>query len=94
MKRRYVYSKQAEKFLARNSSAINYERVEKGLTLAANKILLAEQNSADITKMEGTWKGYFRLRLGEFRVIFRLVESIPVVIFIEEIERRGNTSYA
>lgn len=94
MKTRFIYSHQAEKFLARNRSSISYERVETGLKLAAEKILLAEQNTADITKMEGEWKGYHRLRLGQFRVVFRLAEGNPVVLFIEEIERRGNTSYA
>jgi mRNA-degrading endonuclease RelE of RelBE toxin-antitoxin system len=94
MKLRFFYSSQAEKFLTRNRPALDYERVQKGLTLAANKILLAEKNTADITKMGGTWKGYYRIRLGEFRAVFRLVESDPVSVFIEEIERRGNTSYA
>jgi mRNA-degrading endonuclease RelE of RelBE toxin-antitoxin system len=44
--------------------------------------------------MEGEWKGYYRLRLGEFRAVFRIAEGDPVILFIEEIERRGNTSYA
>src|SRR5581483_7317139 len=34
------------------------------------------------------------LRVSEFRVVFRLAEGDPVVLFIEEIERHGNTSYA
>jgi mRNA-degrading endonuclease RelE of RelBE toxin-antitoxin system len=94
MRTRFVYSRQSEKFLSRNASSITYERVENGLKLAASKILVSEQNIADITKMEGEWKGYHRLRLGEFRVVFRLAEGDPVTLFIEEIERRGNTSYA
>ncbi len=94
MKTRFVYSRQAEKFLAKNKSSISYERVETGLKLAAAKILMAEHNTSEITKMEGEWKGYHRLRLGQFRVVFRLAEGDPVILFIEEIERRGNTSYA
>jgi mRNA-degrading endonuclease RelE of RelBE toxin-antitoxin system len=87
---RFIYSGQAEKFLARNRSSIDYERVEAGLKLAANKLLLNEKNNADVKKMEGEWKGYYRLRLSTFRVVFNLIESDPVVLVIEEIERRGN----
>jgi|GEM_PF-7002045 len=55
----FLYSRQAEKFLTRNRSAITFERVETGLKLAAQKILFAEQNTAHVTKMEGEWKGYY-----------------------------------
>lgn len=90
---RFVYSHHAETFLTRNANSITFERVEAGLTLAANKILLAEQNTSNIRKMEGEWRGYHRLRLGRFRVIFRLAEGDPVILFIEEAERRGNIDY-
>jgi mRNA-degrading endonuclease RelE of RelBE toxin-antitoxin system len=87
---RFIYSGQAEKFLARNRSSIDYERVESGLKLAASKLLLNEKNNADVKKMEGEWKGYYRLRLSSFRVVFKIIEGDPVVLVIEEIERRGN----
>jgi len=87
---RFIYSDQAAKFLARNAGSIDYERVETGLKLAASKLLLNDRNNADVRKMEGEWRGYYRLRLSRFRVVFRLIEGEPVQLVIEEIERRGN----
>jgi hypothetical protein len=49
MNTRFIYSHQAERFLVKNRSSLTYERVETGLKLAASKILLTEQNIADIT---------------------------------------------
>ena len=64
--------------------------MEAGLKLAASKLLLNERNNADVKKMEGEWKGYHRLRLSSFRVVFKIIEGEPVLLVIEEIERRGN----
>lgn len=87
---RFIYSDQAAKFLSRNAGSIDYERVEVGLKLAANKLLFNERNTADVRKMEGEWRGYYRLRLSRFRVVFRIIEGETVLLVIEEIERRGN----
>jgi mRNA interferase RelE/StbE len=39
-----------------------------------------ESGEGDIKALSGDWDGYFRLRVGDFRVIFQLApESIVVV---------------
>ena len=43
----------------------------------------------DVTKMVGVWDGYYRIRLGDLRIIL-LVDYTRHVIFIERIGPRGD----
>lgn len=45
----------------------------------------------DIKSMQGDWKGYYRLRVGNNRVIFRIESQIEIrIMYIESIDNRGD----
>ena len=45
----------------------------------------------DIKSMQGEWKGYYRLRVGNYRVIFRVESNTEIrIMFIESIDNRGD----
>lgn len=68
------YSKQAEKFLKRQT-AITRERIRNAIRRLP---------AGDVKKLRGT--GKYRLRVGDFRVIF---DHKGNVIYIEHIQNRG-----
>ena len=52
---------------------------------SAMRILIAlthygESGAGDIRALSGEWDGYFRLRLGDFRVIFQIVPEAIVIV--------------
>jgi len=69
------YSKQAEKFLNTQSDS-TYDRI---------KVAIAKLPQGDITKLKG-FKDKYRLRVGDYRIIFRRTSNI---IYIELIDTRG-----
>jgi mRNA interferase RelE/StbE len=53
----------------------------------AMRILLAltrygESGDGDIKALSGEWEGYYRLRIGDFRVIFRIVPEEMLIVRI------------
>ncbi len=57
----------------------------------ARRILLAltrygESGEGDIKALSGTWDGYFRLRVGDYRVIFQIM---PREIVIARVRHRS-----
>jgi len=43
----------------------------------------------DIKKLKGQWDGYFRLRVGQIRVIFTVIDSEIEILLIQDIGFRG-----
>ncbi len=68
------YSKQAAKFLAKQEKSVQ------------NRIIKAIESlpAGDVKKMVG--RSYYRLRVGNFRVLFN---QEGIVIYINKIENRG-----
>ncbi len=87
---RFIYSDQAEKFVRKNSDSLNFEKVEEAVRLSLKKIIQRERNNADIKKLKAEWKGHWRVRLGNIRVIFRYENGEPIITYITRIEFRGS----
>ena len=87
---RFVYSDQAEKFLRKNSNRLSFEQTEEAVRLALRKILRLENNNADIKRLKAEWKGHWRVRLGDIRVIFRYERGELIVSYITRSEFRGS----
>jgi mRNA interferase RelE/StbE len=86
------FSKRAVKYL-KKLDAKTAERIrEKILQLLS--MLEAEGiipfNELDIKKLKGQWDGYFRLRVGQIRVIFTLVGKAMEILLIYDINVRGS----
>ncbi|MBI4946892.1 MAG: type II toxin-antitoxin system RelE/ParE family toxin [Bacteroidetes bacterium] len=48
-----------------------------------------ENISIDLKKMKGEWKGFYRLRIGKIRIIFK-IEFQNQQIYIDRIDFRGD----
>ena len=82
---RIEFSKSAAKLLQRlekNLRAMLHSAID-GLTLQPPK--------GDIKPMQGKYKGYYRLRVGGYRVIYRYdKDGAMVILYIAEIGTRGD----
>lgn len=87
---RFLYSKQAEKFLQRNPSRISRDEVERNIAKAIRKITKEENNNADVIPMKATFKGNFRVRMGDVRVVFAYLEGDIRIVDIDTIDFRGS----
>ena len=79
------YSKKSLKFLSRldNKSVLRIRTAIQGLTLTPPQ--------GDIKPMQGYADGYKRLRVGEWRVLFRYGRQGELeILFITEIGNRGD----
>lgn len=79
-------SKNAEKFLERNSlaKAEVFELVGKAI-----RYFRGEKVNVDIRKLRGRWRGFYRIRRGKLRFIAEF-DFENSVVFVEEIDWRGN----
>ncbi len=90
----FRFTKLAEKFLAKNSAHLSKDKV-KILVKKAIRLLNGHTENVDVKRLQGYTEQTFRIRHGEIRIIFTLIEEqIVITAIIEEIERRGNISYA
>ncbi len=83
------YHKEAKKFLKR----LNEDRRKLVLSRIDELRECLEEGifpikRLDVKKLKGKWEGFFRLRVGDFRVIFR-VDTSQKVIFVYHIHFRG-----
>lgn len=53
------------------------------------KKIKGENINIDLKKLEGSWSGYYRLRKGKLRVIFR-INKIEKIILVEKVDFRGD----
>ena len=79
-------SREAEKFLARNH--IERNKVFALIKLALQKFSGGVAN-VDIRKLKGRWRGFYRIRRGDLRVIASF-DFDRFYIFIEVVDWRGN----
>lgn len=86
MEWKVYFSRKAEKFLS--SGAVSRDGV---LGLARKAILKFKGRvvNVDIGKLHGKWKGFYRVRDGEIRVIMAF-DFKASAVFIEVIDWRGN----
>ncbi|NMF85703.1 type II toxin-antitoxin system RelE/ParE family toxin [Nodosilinea sp. P-1105] len=85
------FSKKAVKFL-KKLDAQSAEKVRQKI-LQLQSMLETEGvipfTELDIKKLKGQWDGYFRLRVGQIRVIFTVVNSEIEILLIQDIGFRG-----
>ena len=84
------YSKEADKFLKKNKGNISEDEVDALVILAVKKILKIEDSSIDLKKLKGKYRGSFRIRRGDTRIIFTIRKEDVVTVFVHYIDFRGN----
>ena len=82
------YTKQALKFLKKTSEA-SVESIDPYIRKAINKVILRQQTNINIQKMKGQWKGFYRIREGDLRIILKF-EVDKQVVLIYRIGWRGD----
>jgi len=87
---RIKFSKSAIKFLEKQS-AKNKDRIRlkiRALVLSLEEGIIPFKE-LDIKKLDGKWKGFLRMRIGNIRVIFR-IDREKDLLFIYTIDFRGD----
>nr|WP_308507686.1 type II toxin-antitoxin system RelE/ParE family toxin [Yersinia pseudotuberculosis] len=67
-------------------------RYRKSISEKVNKLTNFPVVDLDIKKLQMDVNQY-RMRVGNYRVIFQIVEGTPVICTIQEIKRRTTTTY-
>ena len=75
--------KKVDKFI---NSLQNSVSIKKRLVLL-KEFKSNQKLNLDIKSMKGEWKNYYRLRIGDLRFIFKIIDN--KIIFIEEADYRG-----
>jgi len=79
-----IVHKRAVRYLQR-LSAIQKERIKQSLKMLEDGI----NTRTDIKQMVGDWKGYYRMRVGDIRIIFWIDQELKT-IYIDHIGSRGD----
>ena len=91
---RFRFTKSVDKFLGKNVHKYSREDVEILVAKAIRKMYGIEEN-IDLKRLQGIKPPKFRIPYGELRIIFSFEDDeIVISALIEEIDRRGNISYA
>lgn len=79
------YSKQTSKFLEKNS----IDSLDNDIRKAIKKVVIKENTNIDIKKMKGDWKGFYRIRQGDLKIIIKF-EAENKIVYVYRIGWRGN----
>lgn len=91
MKLKVNYSKQTDKFLKKNTHTVTKTKVIELIKKAALVLILKESANIDLKSLHGEYKGYFRIRYRDVRIIFSILDSGEIVIVnITAIDYRGS----
>lgn len=82
-----IWSKRSLKQLRQIDS-----RYRDAIREKVNKLVCFPSVALDIKKMQGAGEKY-RMRVGDYRVLFQIVKGEPVICNIEEIIRRTSKTY-
>lgn len=67
-------------------------RYRKLISEKVNKLVTFPAVDLDIKKLQSTDNQY-RLRVGDYRIIFEIIDSKPVICTIREVKRRTSQTY-
>ena len=73
---------EAEKDLSRLDTSVQERVLDKLSWLVSNP-----QSATDTFALTGKWKGFFKLRVGDWRVIYKINDS-EKILTVHKIERR------
>ena len=85
MKFKTDLSRQANKFIAKKGIT------EQEILKIFDKLLQYVEGcdiNLDVSKLSGIWQGYYRIRIGKYRIIFRS-NFEERIIYVKKIDTRG-----
>ena len=83
------YSNASEKFILKNKSLISFEQIRDLIEKSIKKLNNQDIN-IDIKSLKGNLQGFYRIRKGDLRVIFKYYKGEIHIVNIEKIDFRGN----
>lgn len=84
------FSRQSQKFIANNQHLLPKTEIEELIKQSLRKLFKIEHNNLDVVKLHGALQGLYRIRKGDFRIIFGFQNNTFTLVKVERIERRGN----
>ncbi|MCF6365043.1 MAG: hypothetical protein L3J35_02465 [Bacteroidales bacterium] len=84
------YSKKSDKFLKKNQSVISQKEVSELVIFSLRRIILSEDINIDLKMMRGNYKGYYRIRKGNIRIVFQLEQNEIIIASVMTIGFRGD----
>lgn len=89
------YSKQAKKFLDKNSSLLSESQIDNLALSSVKKIYKIENANIDLKPLKGNLKGFYRIRVSNIRIVFNIEEEsqnnkLIVIFSAKDINFRGN----
>lgn len=83
------YSNASEKFILKNKRLISFKQIRILIEKSIKRINNYDTN-IDIKALKGNLKGFYRIRRGDLRIIFKYYKGEIHIVNIEKIDFRGN----
>ncbi len=83
------YTNASEKFILKNKSLISYKQI-RDLIEKSIKKLNNHNINIDIKALKGNLQGFYRIRKGDLRIIFKYYKGEIHIVNIEKIDFRGD----
>lgn len=85
------YLKKADKFFAKNSNTLSKEKSTQLIVKSIKKIIQKEDTNIDVKQLKGSFKNYYRIRVGKIRILFELENNeVKIIAIVNEIDFRGD----
>ncbi|WP_297439983.1 hypothetical protein [Sulfurimonas sp.] len=85
------YLKRADKFFTKNSHALSKEKSTQLIVKSIKKIVLKEDINIDVKQLKGSFKNYYRVRVGKIRILFELENNeVKIIAIVNDIDFRGD----
>jgi len=75
--------------MEKNPSVINREKAKSLIIMAVKKILKIENHNIDLKSLKANYKGSYRIKKGDIRIIFTLIRNKIITIVVRVIDFRG-----
>ena len=86
-----TYLKKATKFFKKNSSLLDEKSIDELIVKFVKYKFFDIATSIDFKELKGNLKGFYRIRKGNVRIIFKIVDSeIIIEAIVNDIDFRGN----
>jgi len=85
------YLKKTDKFFDKNSNTLSKEKSTQLIVKSIKKILFKEDINIDVKRLKGSFKNYYRIRVGKIRILFELENNeVKIIAIINDIDFRGD----
>ncbi len=82
---RFKYSKKSSKFFHK------HESIRDRFKADFQRVMIGDHpEQVDYKRLKGKFKGYYRIRIGDYRVVFTFVNGEVIIVSVLDAESRGD----